>query len=194
MSGRGGQADYAESPLEALTPRFETLSNLLTGAKWEVVAGSGMGGVASGRLVLPQNLAWLTDPDDRASFYLYRVVVGITAAELGFLANGAWSGRRRALAMLIGMPSIEEAIVERYPGAESLLTQCAALAVDRFPFDDRTADVRCFSIACRAILQRDLTDAGDESRASIVARELVDAATPSHTSRSLAEASADFEG
>ena len=50
VSGRGGQVDVAESPLESLTPRFETLSNLLTGAKWEVVAGNGMGGVGPGPL------------------------------------------------------------------------------------------------------------------------------------------------
>ncbi len=31
VSGRGAEVDEGESPLEALTPRFETLSNLLTG-------------------------------------------------------------------------------------------------------------------------------------------------------------------
>ncbi|MFA9412695.1 MAG: hypothetical protein ACERK0_15625, partial [Deltaproteobacteria bacterium] len=193
MSGRGGRVDEAESPLESLTPRFETLSNLLTGAKWEVVAGSGAGGVAPGRLTLPQNLGWLSDPDDQASFYLYRVVAGVTAAELGFVAAREWSGRRRALAMLIGMPTIEETIAERYPGAESLVNRCAAVSVGRFPFDERSADARCFSMACRAILRRDLDDTGDGSGAAILARELVDAATPSHTPSSLAQASADFE-
>jgi len=28
VSGRGGKVDEAESPVESLTPRFETLSNL----------------------------------------------------------------------------------------------------------------------------------------------------------------------
>ena len=193
VSGRGGRVDEAESPLESLTPRFETLSNLLTGAKWEVVAGSGAGGVAPGRLTLPQNLGWLSDPDDQASFYLYRVVAGVTAAELGFVAAREWSGRRRALAMLIGMPTIEETIAERYPGAESLVNRCTAVSVGRFPFDERSADARCFSMACRAILRRDLDDTGDGSGAAILARELVDAATSSHTPSSLAQASADFE-
>lgn len=192
VSGRR-QADEVESLLEPLTARFETLSNLLTGAKWEVVAGSGMGGVAPGRLVLPQSVAWLPDPDDQAVFYLYRVVTGVTAAELGFVARDPWSGRRRALAMLVGMPTIEEAIAERYPGAESLGVRCAAVLADRFPFDERTADARCFSIACRAILARDRDDVSDGSAASIVARELVDAATPSHTPETLVETSADFE-
>lgn len=192
VSGRR-QADEVESLLEPLTARFETLSNLLTGAKWEVVAGSGMGGVAPGRLVLPQSVAWLPDPDDQAVFYLYRVVTGVTAAELGFVARDPWSGRRRALAMLVGMPTIEEAIAERYPGAESLGVRCAAVLADRFPFDERTADARCFSIACRAILARDRDDVSDGSAASIVARELVDAATPSHTPETIVETSADFE-
>jgi nitric oxide reductase activation protein len=193
VSGRGGRVDEAESPLESLTPRFETLSNLLTGTKWEVVAGSGAGGVAPGRLTLPQNLGWLSDPDDQASFYLYRVVAGVTAAELGFVAAPEWSGRRRALAMLIGMPTIEEAITERYAGAESLVRRCAAVASDLFPFDERTADARCFSMACREILARGV-NVGDDSGASVVARELVDAATPSQTPQRLVESSADFEG
>jgi nitric oxide reductase activation protein len=193
VSGRG-KANEVESPLESLTPRFETLSNLLTGAKWEVVAGSGMGGVAPGRLVLPQHLAWLPDPDDQASFYLYRVVIGTTAAELGFVASDGWSDRRRALAMLIGLPTIEKAIAEHYPGAESLVARCGAILADRFPFDERAADARSFSIACRAILAGDAGKVSDDSGASIVARELVDAATPRHTPESLAEASLDFEG
>ena len=193
VSGRGGEVDEGESPLEALTPRFETLSNLLTGTKWEVVAGRGMGGVAPGRLTLPQSLGWIPEPDDQASFYLYRVVIGVTAAELGFVADGDWSVRRRALAMLIGMPTIEEAIAERYAGAESLVTRCGSVATDLFPFDERTPDARCFSTACCAILGRELADVSDDSGASIVARELVDAATPSHSLQSLSEASADFE-
>ena len=192
VSGRG-KADDVESPLEALTPRFETLSNLLTGDKWEVLAGSGMGGVAPGRLVLPPHLAWLPDPDDQASFYLYRVVIGVTGAGLGFVAGDGWSGRRRALAMLIGVPSIQEAIAERYAGAESLMVRCGAMLADRFPFDERTADARCFSIAARGILAGDARTIGDDSGVSIVARELIDAATPRHTPGSLAEASLDFE-
>jgi hypothetical protein len=104
------EVDETESPLESLAPRFETLSSLLTGEKWEVIAGNAMGGVAPGRLVLPRDLPWLPDPDEEASFYLYRVVIGVTAAELGFVADGPWSGHRRALGMLISMPSIEEAI------------------------------------------------------------------------------------
>lgn len=193
VSGRGGKVDDPESPLESLTPRFETLSNLLTGDKWEVAAGRGMGGVAPGRLLLPQDLAWLADPDDQASFYLYRVVIGVTAAELGFVAEGKWSGRRRALAMLIGMPSIQEAIAERYPGAEALVTRCGSIAIDHFPFDAGTADARCFSMACTALLGRDVGEPSDDSAASVVARELVDAATPGHTPQSLAEASSGFE-
>jgi nitric oxide reductase NorD protein len=152
-----------------------------------------MGGVAPGRLVLPQRIDWLADPDEQAAFYLYRVVIGVTAAELGYVADRAWSGRRRALAMLIGIPTIEEAIVERYPGAESLVGQCAGVAADRFPFDDGTADARCFALACRAILGRRAVDVSDDSGASIVAGELVDVATPSHTCQSIAEAAADFE-
>jgi nitric oxide reductase activation protein len=191
-SGKG-QADEVESPLDALTPRFETLSNLLTGAKWEVVAGSGMGGVAPGRLILPQRLDWLPDPDEQASFYLYRVVIGVTAAELGFVASDDWSARRRALAMLIGMPSIQEDIAERYPGAESLVDRCAVGVAKQFPFGERTAETRCFSTACQAILGGDIGVVGDDSGASILARELVDVATQKHSSQSLAEASSDFE-
>ena len=193
VSGKG-QVDDTESPVEALTPRFETLSNLLTGEKWEVVAGSGMGGVAAGRLVLPRRLLWLPDADEQAAFYLYRVVIGVTVAQLGFVADRAWSGRRQALAMLIGMPSVEEAIEARYPGAEPLAARCAAFTRDRFPFDERAADARCFSIACRAILGRGGSDVSDDSGVSIAARELVDVATQSQTRQSVAEASANFEG
>ena len=193
VSGRGGQADELESPLHALTPRFETLSNLLTGTRWEVVAGNGMGGVAPGRLVLPQDLGWLRDTDDQASFYLYRVVMGLTATGLGFVAGRDWSSRRRALAMLIGVPSIEDAIAAQYPGAESLVTRCAASVAEQFPFGEGTADARCFSMACRTLLGSDPGKLSDDSGASVVARELVDAATPTHTPETLAEASADFE-
>jgi nitric oxide reductase activation protein len=192
VGGKGQVAD-ADSPLESLTHRFETLSNLLTGEKWEVVAGRGMGGVAPGRLALPLHLDWLADPDEQASFYLYRVVTGVTAAELGFVAERAWSDRRRALAMLIGMPSVEEAIAERYPGAASLIARCGTVASESFPFDERTPDARCFAIACRALLGGVAPDVGDDSGASVVARELVDAATPGHTRQSVADASADFE-
>lgn len=193
VSGAGGQADELGSPLEALTPRFETLSNLLTGDKWEVVAARGMGGVAPARLSLPQRIGWLPDPDGQASFYLYRVVLGVTASELGFVAEGSWSDRRRALAMLIAMPSVQQAVVDRYPGAESLVAGCEANITQRFPFDERTAQARCFSMACRALLEREAVLTSDDSGATVVARELIDAATPGHTPRSLAEASADFE-
>jgi hypothetical protein len=193
VSGAGGQADEVGSPLEALTPRFETLSNLLTGDKWEVVAAGGMGGVAPARLSLPQRIGWLPDPDGQASFYLYRVVLGVTASELGFVAEGSWSDRRRALAMLIAMPSVQQAVVDRYPGAESLVAGCEANITQRFPFDERTAQARCFSMACRALLEREAVLTSDDSGATVVARELIDAATPGHTPRSLAEASADFE-
>jgi len=192
--GGKGQADETEYPLESLTTRFETLSSLLTGAKWEVVAGAGMGGVAPGRLVLPQNLTWLPDPDDKASFYLYRVVVGVTASELGFVADGGWSGRRRALAMLLAMPTIQESIAERYPGAESLVARCAAVVAEQFPFDGQTPDARCFSMACRALLGSDSAAISDDSGAAVVARELIDASTPVHTLQSVAEASSGFEG
>ena len=160
VSGRGDRVDDGASPLESLTPRFETLCNLLTGEKWEVVSGRGMGGVAPGRLVLPQRLAWLPDSDDQASFYLYRVVIGVTAAELGFVAEGSWTPRRRAVAMLIAMPSIEAAIAERYAGAASLVARCATVANDRFPFDVRTADARCFSMACKVLLDGDPREIG----------------------------------
>jgi nitric oxide reductase activation protein len=193
VSGAGGQVDDAESPLEALTPRFETLGNLLTGDKWEVVAGSGMGGVAPARLSLPPRIGWLTEPDDQASFYLYRVVLGVTASELGLVADGSWSDRRRSLAMLIAIPSVQQALVDRYPGAEPLVAACEANLALRFPFDERTAQDRCFSMACRALLQHDVVFASDDSGASVVARALIDAATPVHTPQSLADASADFE-
>jgi nitric oxide reductase activation protein len=193
VSGAGGQADEAESPLEALTPRFETLSNLLTGDKWEVVAGSGMGGVAPARLSLPRRIGWLSDPDDQASFYLYRVVLGVTASELGFVADGSWSDRRCALAMLIAMPTVRRVVVDRYLGAEPLVARCEANIAQRFPFDERTTQVRSFSMVCRALLERDEVPTSDDSRVSLVARELIDAATLGHTPESLAEASADFE-
>ena len=192
VAGKSSAAEV-ESPLESLTARFETLSNLLTGAKWEVVAGRAMGGVGPGRLVLPQSAAWLADPEEQASFYLYRVVVGVTASELGFVASEDWSNRRRALAMLIAIPSIHEEIAERYPGAGSLVDRCAEIASDQFPFDERTAELRCFSNACRAILRRDPGLLSDDSGASVVAQELVDAATPRHNQESLAVASSDFE-
>ena len=109
------QADDVESALEELTPRFETLCNLLSGTKWEVTAGRGMGGASPGRLILPQTLDWLPDPDDQASFYLYRAVVGVTAFELGFVAADAWSMRRRALAMLLAMPTIHGSALRDVP-------------------------------------------------------------------------------
>ena len=192
VSGREQGAE-TDSPLESLTHRFETLSNLLTGEKWEVVAGRGMGGVAPGRLALPQRLDWLQDPDDQASFYLYRVVTGVTAAELGFVAERDWSDRRKALAMLIGMPTIEEAVADRYSGAEALVARCVTAASDGFPFEEGSADARCFSMACRAILRRSAPGVGDDSGASTVARELVDAATPRQTRQGIAEASAELE-
>lgn len=170
------------------------LSNLLTGTKWEVVPGAGMGGVAPGRLVLPQSLAWLADPDDQASFYLYRVVVGVTAIELGFVANESWSTRRRALAMLIAIPSIRGAIVERYPSAEALLQRCALALLEQFPFADGSADAKFFSIASRTILGHDLAQAGDESPTSILARELVRTAVAGLNPESLAQASLRLEG
>ncbi len=191
-SGKG-QIDEAESPLDSLTPRFETLSNLLTGEKWEVDAGRGMGGVAPGRLVLPERLNWIPRGDDQASFYLYRLVIGVTSAELGYVAGRDWSLRRRALAMLIAMPSIRVAVVERYPGAESLLTQCAAVLEQHFPFDDRTAESRCFSMACRAVLAKGEGPIGDDRHVSVLAQKLVDSATLEHSPQTVAEVSAEFE-
>ena len=188
-----GQADEVESALEELTPRFETLCNLLSGTKWEVAAGRGMGGASPGRLILPQTLDWLPDPDDQASFYLYRVVVGVTASELGFVAADAWSVRRRALAMLLAVPTIHETVAHRYPGANSLLDGCATSLVRRFPFDERTVAARSFSMACRAILGRGLGEVSDDSRASILARELVAAATPGFRLQNLAALSSDFD-
>jgi len=181
------------SPLESLTARFETLSNLLTGTKWEVVAGRAMGGAGPGRLILPQSVAWLADPEEQASFYLYRVVFGVTSSELGFVAGHDWSNRRQALAMLIAAPSIHQEILARYPGAESLVDRCTDLSSEQFQFDEQGADLRCFSNACRAILRPDSGLLVDTSGASILARELVDAATPGHSARSLADTSMDFE-
>ena len=85
-SGRG-QAKEISSPVDEMAPRFETLCQLLTGQKWDVVAGAGMGGVAPGRLVLPQHLGWLPDPEDQAAFYLCRVVLGVTAVEQDLAAD-----------------------------------------------------------------------------------------------------------
>jgi von Willebrand factor type A domain len=189
----GRQVGQVESPLESLTPRFETLSNLLSGMKWEVVASGGMGGVAPGRLLLPRSLPWLPHPDDQASFYLYRLVIGVTAAELGFVAGQDWSARRRALAMLIGIPSIRDALSERYPGAGSLIERCTFTIAGHFPFDDRSADGKCFSIACRAILGSARVPESDESEVALVARELVAAATLGQSSQNLLEASREFE-
>ena len=168
VTGSSPAAEVA-SPLESRTARFATLGTLLTGEKWEVVAGKGMGGVGPGRLVLPQTLVWLSDPDEQAAFYLYRVVVGVTASELGFVASEDWSNRRRALAMLITVPSIQEEISSRYPGAESVVDGFARIAVGRFPFDERTADLRCFAAACRAILDSDMERLSDDSGAVMMA-------------------------
>jgi len=187
------RVDELESPLESLTPRFETLSNLLTGTKWEVVASAGTGGVAPGRLALPRRLAWLDEPDDQASFYLYRVVIGITATELGFVAGADWPARRRAVAMLVAIPSILEAIAERFPGADPLVERCAVAIAQRYPFDERSAEAQCFSMACRAILGSRPTPEGDDSETAFVARELVAAATLGQSARSLVGISADFE-
>lgn len=192
VSGKG-RAEIAESPLEALTPRFETLGNLLSGDKWEVASSRGMGGVSPGRLTLPHSLDWLPDPDEQASYYLFRVVVGVTAADLGFQSEGNWSDRRRALGMLMAMPTIQEAITERYPGAESLMARTAVTIAERFPFDARAAETKSFSLACRWILGQAAAEQSDDSTAGVTARELLDAATPTHTPESLAEVSLDFE-
>ena len=85
-----------------------------------------MGGAGPGRLVLPQSVAWIADPEEQASFYLYRVAVGVTASELGFVADEDWSSQRRALAMLIAIPSIHQEIEARYPGAASLVDRAAS--------------------------------------------------------------------
>ena len=151
VTGSSQSTDAHVSPLESMTARFETLSNLLTGTKWEVVAGRGMGGAGPGRLILPQSVAWLVDPEEQASFYLYRVVVGVTSSELGFVAGHDWSNHRRALAMLIAAPSIHRRILARYPGAASLVDRCTAISSEHFQFDEQSADLRCFSNACRAI-------------------------------------------
>jgi nitric oxide reductase activation protein len=169
------------------------LASLLTGEKWEVVATGGMGGVAPRRLVLPLSLPWLHDSDARASFYLYRVIFGTTVSAQGFVGDPTWSDRRRALAMLLAIPSAEELVTERYPGATSLVRECAAILVERFPFDQRKGDARCFTMACRAILGRGVVEMDEDPRVSSAARELVDAARRRHTPRSLAAAAADLE-
>ncbi len=192
VAGKSSAA-VVESPLESLTARFETLSNLLTGAKWEVVSGKALGGAGPGRLVLPESVAWIADPEEQASFYLYRVIVGVTASELGFVADQAWSSQRRALAMLIAIPSIHQEIESRYPGAESLVDRAAATVGGQFPFDERIAANRCFSNACRTILRRDSVPLSDDSGARVVEQDLVDAATRPHDQRSLSQASSDFE-
>ncbi len=193
MTGRSPRTDAEVSPLESLTARFETLSNLLTGTKWEVVAGRAMGGAGPGRLILPQSVTWLADPEEQASFYLYRVVVGVTSSELEFVAGHDWSNRRRAVAMLIAIPTVHQEIVARYPGAASLVDRCTAISSERFQFDEQGADLRCFSNACRAILRPDSGLLVDASGVSTLTRELVDAATAGHSPRSLADASMDFE-
>jgi Mg-chelatase subunit ChlD len=189
----GGRDDgEAESPLDALTPRFETLAHLLTGEKSEVLPVDDMGGAAPGRVLLPRRVPWLTSPEDVGSFYLYRLVIAVTAAELGYVASDKWSMRRRALAMLIGFPTIRGAILGRYPGAASLLESCDITAADAFPFDERSLDARCFSIACRALLGRDVgVTRGDP--VSALAEEVVAAASSTHTAQRLADASREFE-
>ncbi len=192
VAGKSSAAEV-EPPLESLRARFETLSNLLTGAKWEVVSGKAMGGAGPERLVLPESVAWIADPEEQASFYLYRVVIGVTASELGFVADGDWSSQRRTLAMLIAIPRIHEDIEARYPGAESLVDRAAETVGSQFPFDDRTAASRCFSNACRTILRRDPEPLEDDSAAHVVERDLVDATRAQHDQRSLSQASSDFE-
>jgi nitric oxide reductase NorD protein len=192
VSGRD-RTEEAESPLEPLLPRFETLGRLLSGSKWEVVAGSGMGGVGPRRLILPHALEWLSNSDDQASYYLYRVVVGVTASDLGFVAGETWSSRRRALAMLMGVPSIHAAVSERYPGAKSVVERSAVLALEHFPFDERTAEARAFSSACVAILGQPSGPGSDDPALSALSRQLLDLARTEHGPDSLAKASLDFE-
>ena len=126
-----------------------------------MVAGSGTGGAGPGRLVLPETVDWLTDSDERAAYYLYRVVVGVTASELGFAAEESWSKRRRVLAMLIAVPTVHAQVAVRYPGFAPLLDRVAVFALERFPFDEQTPDARAFSSACRA---RPRPDLGTERR------------------------------
>jgi nitric oxide reductase activation protein len=192
VAGKSSAAEV-EPPLASLTARFETLSNLLTGAKWEVVSGKAMGGAGPGRLVLPESVAWIADPEEQASLYLYRVAVGVTAPELGFLAEEDWSSQRRALAMLIAIPSIHQEIEARYPGAASLVDRVATTLGSWFPFDERTVANRCFSNACRTILRRAAVSSSDDSGARELEQRLVDAATPPHDQGSLSQASSDFE-
>ncbi|MGB5350763.1 MAG: VWA domain-containing protein [Polyangiales bacterium] len=192
VAGKSSAAEV-EPPLESLTARFETLSNLLTGAKWEVVSGKAMGGAGPGRLVLPESVTWIADPEEQASFYLYRVAVGVTASELGFRAEEDWSSQRRAVAMLIAIPSIHQEIEARYPGAASLVDRVATALGSRFPFDERTVANRCFSNACRTILQRASVPSSDDSGARDLEQGLVDSATPPHDRGSLSQASSDFE-
>ena len=192
MSGRDA-AEPHESPVDELTPRFETLSNLLSGGKWEVIAGPGAGGFGPGRLVLPRQLGWLPDPDEQAAFYLYRVVVGVTGAALGFCARPGWSSRRRALAMLIAVPTVRGAVLESYPGSASLLTRVESALCDRFPFEERGAAAQCFASAGRAILGIEDPRPVGSSPVLIEARKLVDATTPPHAPQSLTQLSADFE-
>lgn len=192
VSGRG-RAVESEPALEGLTSRFEMLAGLLTGQRWEVVATAGAGGVAPGRLVLPLSLPWLPDSADRASFYLYRVVLGATISELGFVADRTWSGRRRALAMLLAIPSAQDLIAQRYPGAMPLVEECGAMLAAHFPFDQRKEDARAFTMACRAILGRELVELQDDFRVASTARALIDAARRRPTPRSLRGLASDLE-
>ena len=124
LSGRTkGDAGATVSPVEELAARFETLCQLLSGREWEVTPGAGMGGVAPGRLVLPGGLTWLPDPDDQAAFYLYRVVLGVTAIDLG-------------LSDQTELPNARAAVLERYPGAASLALRVDSLVESHFPYDE----------------------------------------------------------
>ena len=193
LSGKS-KSDEVDALVETLTHRLETLGQLISGEEWEVRPCRGMGGVAPGRLLLPTRLGWLPEPEDQASFYLYRVVLGVMAVQLGLEAGEHWSPRRRALAMLIALPRIRQAVVQRYPGAESLAAACEATLSTCFPFPEQTPDAQCFSIACRAMLRHDLGGAVSDSGPSVIARALFEAATqPEHAHRSLDERSAEFE-
>jgi len=119
-TGRGPAEAISTRGVE-ITTRFEMLCQLLTGAKWEVATGGGMGGVGPGRIVLPERLPWLSDPDDQATFYLSRVVLGVTAVDRGLAPDD--------------ISKIREAVIERYPGAASLLARVDELVTSFFPED-----------------------------------------------------------
>ena len=143
-TGKADQPSRPESTLAPFAVRLETLTTLLAGESWEVLGTRGLGGVGGRRLLLPTQLPWIPTPEGSVSFYLYRTVFCLAASELGFVVPRGWSTRRRAVAMLLSVPTTEDSIRNRYPGAAPMIADFVSVCASHFPFEAHTSRGDCF--------------------------------------------------